>query len=111
MNLANFLKQADEITAQYTAAQLNLFIHDIGRVLPEECREDFLMRLKASGEETSKVVHKEVVNDKKSQKTYLRIRDNLKKIDSQEVIIEPLAVIEAKRTCVDVSKGRQQAKL
>lgn len=86
MNLANFLKQADEITAQYTAAQLNLFIHDIGRVLPEECREDFLMRLKASGEETSKVVHKEVV-------------------------IEPLAVIEAKRTCVDVSKGRQQAKL
>ena len=24
---------------------------------------------------------------------------------------KPLAVIEAKRTCVDVSKGRQQAKL
>ena len=27
------------------------------------------------------------------------------------ICISPLAVIEAKRTCVDVSKGRQQAKL
>ena len=87
MNLTNFLKQADEITARYTTAQLISFIHDIGRVLPEECREDFLVRLKAAGEETKKVSNKNVVKDSEIDKTYLRIRDNLKRIDSQEVVI------------------------
>ena len=87
MNLTNFLKQADEITARYTKSQLVSFIHDIGRVLPEECREDFLVRLKAAGEETKKVSNKNVVKDSEIDKTYLRIRDNLKRIDSQEVVI------------------------
>ncbi len=49
MNLTNFLKQTDAITAQYSQEQLISFIHKIGRVLPEHCREDFLKRLKEAG--------------------------------------------------------------
>lgn len=33
MNLINFLKQTDALTAQYSKEQLTAFIHDIGRVL------------------------------------------------------------------------------
>ena len=46
MNLTNFLKQTDSLTAKYTAEQLRMFIHDIARVLPERHREDFLKQLK-----------------------------------------------------------------
>ena len=49
MNLTNFLKQTDALTAKYSKEQLVAFIHDIGRVLPEHGREDFLDRLKAAG--------------------------------------------------------------
>ena len=31
MNLTNFLKQTDALTAQYSTEQLIAFIHDIGR--------------------------------------------------------------------------------
>lgn len=40
MNLTNFLKQIDSLAAQYTKEQLVSFIHDTGRVLPEERRQD-----------------------------------------------------------------------
>ena len=50
MNLTNFLKQTDAIASQYSAEQLGSFIHEIGRVLPEQYREDFLDRLKSAGE-------------------------------------------------------------
>ena len=46
MNLTNFLKQIDSLTAKYTAEQLRIFIHDVARVLPERHREDFLNQLK-----------------------------------------------------------------
>lgn len=35
MNLTNFLKQTDALTAQYSTEQLVAFIHDIGRVFPD----------------------------------------------------------------------------
>ena len=69
MNLTNFLKQVDEITARYATDQLISFIHDIGRVLPEECREDFLVRLKAAGKDIKKGINKNVVNDSDIHKT------------------------------------------
>ena len=54
MNLTNFLKQTDAAAAQYSAEQLAAFIHDIGRVLPEHYREDFLRKLKAIGKKAEK---------------------------------------------------------
>lgn len=87
MNLTNFLKQTDEITAQYSGEQLKAFIHDIGRILPEHCREDFLRRLKAIGEKTKeKSKEEETVHE--FNESYKLIRNNLKVIDSQEVTIE-----------------------
>lgn len=87
MNLTNFLKQTDAITAQYSAAQLITFIHDIGRTLPEYCREDFLKRLKAVGGEAEKPSDKDEVKEFEFDEAYKLIRNNLKTIDSQEVTI------------------------
>ena len=53
MNLTNFLKQIDSITVQYSSEQLSVFIHNMGRSLPEHYRENFLKRLKEAGDKTS----------------------------------------------------------
>ena len=54
MNLTNFLKQIDALTAQYSAEQLSTFIHEIGRVFSEHRREDFLEMLKSVGNKAEK---------------------------------------------------------
>ncbi|MDE7298577.1 MAG: hypothetical protein K2N94_07075, partial [Lachnospiraceae bacterium] len=87
MNLIDFLKQTDAITAQYSTEQLISFIHDIGRVLPEHYREDFLKRLKAAGGKTGKKSTKDTTNEPGFCEMYNLIRNNLKIIDSQEVTI------------------------
>lgn len=58
MNLTNFLKQTDALTAQYSTEQLASFIHAIGRGCPEHCREDFLKILKSVGNGEEKVSNK-----------------------------------------------------
>lgn len=90
MNLTNFLKQTDAITAQYSAEQLVSFIHDIGRVLPEQGREDFLERLKAAGRKTEKASAKDGEGELSFEETYQLVRNNLKRIDSQEVTIDSI---------------------
>ena len=88
MNLTNFLKQTDAITARYSAEQLISFIHDIGRVLPEYCREDYLERLKAIGGITEKDLTKEAEDELGFNERDELVANNLKKIDSQEVVLE-----------------------
>lgn len=85
MNLTNFLNQMDAITVLYSASQLASFVHDIGRILPEDQREDFLRRLKAIGEGTSNIDETKELALNEMQK---HVRNNLKIIDSQEVMIE-----------------------
>ena len=87
MNLTNFLKQTDALTVQYSAEQLISFIHEIGRVLPEQRREAFLKMLKAAGNKAAAASHKNEAKDTEFDEMYRRIRDNLKSIDSQEVAI------------------------
>lgn len=87
MNLTNFLKQTDAITAQYSTEQLISFIHDIGRVLPEHCREDFLKRLKEIGGKIEKRSLKDA-DELGFNEMYKLVRNNLKIIDSQDVMIE-----------------------
>lgn len=86
MNLTNFLKQTEVLTAQYSKEQLALFIHDFGRVLPEEQRDDFLRRLKTIGED-KKIPNRDEAGKNEFYNVYQKIRENLKKIDSQEVMI------------------------
>lgn len=88
MNLTNFLKQTDTITAQYSSAQLISFIHDMGRVLPENRREDFLKRLKAAGRNLEKESSIDAENELKFCETYKLVRNHLKTIDSQEIAID-----------------------
>ncbi len=87
MNLINFLKQTEAVTAQYSTEQLISFIHDIGRILPEQYREDFLKRLKAIGGKTGKGSAKEAEDEPGFDEMYSLIRNNLKIIDSQEVAL------------------------
>lgn len=87
MNLTNFLRQTDAITAQCSAEQLISFIHDIGRVLPEHYREDFLKRLKATGRNTEKKSAENTENELEFSEMYKLVRNNLKIIDSQEIAI------------------------
>lgn len=87
MNLTNFLKHTDTLTSQYSTDQLTAFIHDIGRVLPEHLREDFLERLKSAGSEAGKASNKNEAEDIEFNEMYSHIRDNLKRIDSQEITI------------------------
>lgn len=88
MNLTNFLRQTDAITAQYSTEQLISFIHDIGRILPEQNRDDFLKRLKAAGKITEAVSAKNTENQPGFDEMYKLVREHLKTIDSQEVSIE-----------------------
>lgn len=87
MNLTNFLKQTDAVTAQCSTEQLIAFIHEIGRVLPEGSREDFLKRLKAAGGE---IPNKDNAKKPDFNEMYELVRNNLKIIDSQEVTIEAI---------------------
>lgn len=87
MNLTNFLKQTDAAAAQYSAEQLAAFIHDIGRVLPEHYREDFLRRLKAIGEKAEKEPDTDAEDGPEFDGMYQQVRNNLKIIDSQEITI------------------------
>ena len=87
MNLTNFLKQTDALTAQYSTEQLIAFIHDIGRAFPEHRREDFLERLKSVGNKSGKVSSENEANDIDFDETYSHIINNLKCIDSQKVTI------------------------
>ncbi len=87
MNLTNFLKQTDTLTAQYSTEQLVAFIHEIGRVFPEHRREEFLEMLKSVGNEAGKAPDQNEKKDTDFDEMYRHVRDNLKSIDSQEITI------------------------
>ncbi|MDE7271782.1 MAG: hypothetical protein K2N95_01805 [Lachnospiraceae bacterium] len=87
MNLTNFLKQTDALTAQYSTDQLIAFIHEIGRVFPEHRREEFLAMLKSVGNKAEKASNKNEAKEIDFDERYCHIRENLKSIDSQEVTI------------------------
>ena len=85
MNLTNFLKQIDSITVQYSSEQLSVFIHNMGRSLPEHYRENFLKRLKEAGDKTS---IEDAAADEKFREECSLVKKNLRRIDSQEIMIE-----------------------
>lgn len=85
MNLTCFLKQVDAMIEKCSDEQLVTFIHDIGRTLPEKNRKDFLKRLEAVSENSEDNTKKEFGAE--FDKQYQIIRNNLKKIDSQEISI------------------------
>ena len=87
MNLTHFLKQTDDLTAQYSTEQLIAFIHEIGRVFPEHRREDFLEMLKSAGNKTGKAPNQNEEKDIDFDEMYCHVRNNLKRIDSQEITI------------------------
>lgn len=84
MNLTNFLKQTDALTSQYSKEQLIAFIHDIGRVCPEHCRDVFLKMMKSAGRQAEKAANRDKAD---FDEMYSHIRDELKSIDSQEITI------------------------
>ena len=45
MNLPSFLHKVDDITSDLTKDQLQRYIHEIARTLPESKRQDFIDKL------------------------------------------------------------------
>lgn len=72
MNLTYFLKQTDALTAKYSTEQLIAFIHEIGRGIPEQRREDFWEELRAAGGITQAASEK-ALKDMEFEKTYSEI--------------------------------------
>lgn len=85
MNLTNFLKQTDVLTEKYSASQLALFIHETGRLLPEEHREDFLKRLRALGD--AKEAAAIEASGVSADEVYENVKRDFDKIESEEVSI------------------------
>lgn len=86
MNLTSFLKQIDETALKCSKEQLLLFIHNVGRVLPETQRDDFLKRLKSVEGNAGKTPDR--TGSEEFNEVYQHIRGNLRKIDSQEISIK-----------------------
>lgn len=87
MNLTNFLKQTDALTARCSADQLAAFIHEMGRGFPEHRREAFLEMLKSVGNQAGTAPDKPGDTDIDFDEMYRHVRENLKRIDSQEITI------------------------
>lgn len=87
MNLTSFLKQTDTLTAKYSTEQLIAFIHDIARTIPENCREDFLERLRMAGGDVQTLSYENAVKDLDFDGMYKYIKNNLNRIDSQELML------------------------
>lgn len=86
MNLTNFLKQTDALTAQYTTEQLIAFIHDIGRIYPEHRREDFLEMLQSVGNKAGEVLNKNEAKNIDFDEMYSHIRESLKALIHRKLL-------------------------
>lgn len=90
MNLTNFLKQIDNLTANYSAAQLESFIHELGRILPEGYREDFLKRLRAKSENEEPYDtdsnHENIIHTAFDEQ-YISVKEELDRIEEEELCI------------------------
>ena len=76
MNLTNFLKQTDALTAQCSTEQLIAFIHEIGRGFPEHRREDFLEMLKLAGNQAGTEPNKNEERNIEFDEMYRHVREN-----------------------------------
>lgn len=57
MNLPEFLKEVDHLASKMTNNDLEAFLHEIARILPEEGRNRFLHTLKAFGNSLERTVN------------------------------------------------------
>lgn len=74
MNLSKFLNQVDALAEQCDREQLVSFVHEMARVLPEEKRETFILRLEA------------MVQNKKMESVLKILRNRKKKICRSSVM-------------------------
>ena len=93
MNFTQFLKAVDQAAAAMSKEQLEEFIHETARTLPENHREDFLteMLLFAGGKETHicpepSKADQEAAADFEQKRSFLRTR--LERMESGELCLE-----------------------
>ena len=87
MNLVQFLKQIDELTASCEKAQLAAFIHDRARLLKENGREEFLAELKNTVQKEPKLSDGRT-SRKDILKEYEKITAALERIEEEELGLE-----------------------
>ncbi len=87
LNLPGFIKEVDTITHTLNKAELEEFIHEVARTLPEVKREDFLMKLKLRQIKEAKSGLREQ-EDHNIREIYQSLKQKLNSIKSGELCIE-----------------------
>ncbi|MBQ7564398.1 MAG: hypothetical protein IJT16_10465 [Lachnospiraceae bacterium] len=89
MNLTSFLKQINKISSEYTKEQLNDFIREIARIIPEYRRDEFLYKLQSLSEGTKKKTA-DVQRAADDKEEYEMIMKDLEMIGSGEICLEEI---------------------
>lgn len=90
MNLPLFLRTVDRFTRGMSHEELEVFIHEIARTLPEKKRDTFIEQLKSVGtvEETETAYGKsELLNKEKLTEELKSVQDMLVRIDEGEFLL------------------------
>lgn len=89
MNLTSFLKQIDEVMDNCSKKQLADFIHEAGRGIPENAREEFLYKLHvlSDGTRNKESVKCNIADDREE---YENIMNDLERIDSGRIFLEEI---------------------
>ena len=88
MNLTCFLKEVENVLGTMSSQQLMAFIHDMARTLPENERNSFLNKLKKKGVKEEGYKAEKGDENKKLQKQWKRLKENLTKIEEGELCLE-----------------------
>ncbi len=86
MNLLDFLKQTDLEMKNLSREQLEEFIHETARLLPEKDRGKFLEKLRTTGKESNKEL--ELKPDASFQKQYELVKSTLDRVESRQLTLE-----------------------
>lgn len=84
MNLVQFLKTVDTFTKEMSRHELEVFIHNTARILPEEKRTGFLDRMKSIGE----IEQSDVICTESEKQTVISIEEELLKAKQKLMQIE-----------------------
>lgn len=91
MNAIQFLKQADQYISQCTRQEIDTFVHELARTLPENQREGFLKKLQAvhGGAQDTDIRSQAGIQGVKEIKQEIeKLQDELQRIEDGELSID-----------------------
>ena len=102
MNRVQFLNAVEKTSSTYSDQQLLTFIHEIGKIVPDDKRELFLEKLKSIPADASKEYFT-LIDDEAFQERFSEIVASLKQIENGDLYIE--AFLDSGMNCNDLSEN------